>query len=99
MDALHDSAAELRKAEPHLTAEQSFAKVYRLNPELARRERAAARGGDSMTESGATLWRRLMVSPVFLRPAVVHLSLYGVTWAAWFPRPCRPFFQFARGAT
>jgi hypothetical protein len=40
---LQELAADLRKAQPHLSAEQAFAKVMRLNPALAARERAASR--------------------------------------------------------
>jgi hypothetical protein len=42
-DQLMVKANELQKREPHLSREQSFAKAYQQNPELARAERAANR--------------------------------------------------------
>jgi hypothetical protein len=43
MSELHAKASDLRKAQPSLTQEGAFAKVYRLYPELARAEREASR--------------------------------------------------------
>jgi hypothetical protein len=42
IDALQAKAEELRKAQPHLSKEQSFAKAFESNPDLARRERRAS---------------------------------------------------------
>ena len=42
-DQLMVKANELQKREPHLSREQSFAKAYQQNPELARTERQANR--------------------------------------------------------
>jgi hypothetical protein len=42
-DALLVKADELRRREPGLTKEQSFAKAYQQNPELAARERSENR--------------------------------------------------------
>lgn len=43
LDALRARADDLRKFDPNLTPEQAFAKVYRLEPALAARERSASR--------------------------------------------------------
>src|SRR5579863_92575 len=43
MDELNVAADELRKRDPNLSREQAFAKAYKFNPDLAARERAAAR--------------------------------------------------------
>jgi hypothetical protein len=43
LDELQARADELRKADPNLSKEQAFAKVYLAEPDLAARERSAAR--------------------------------------------------------
>ena len=43
LSELRDRATELRASDPRLTPEGAFAKAYRMFPDLARRERQAAR--------------------------------------------------------
>jgi hypothetical protein len=43
MAALSSKAEEIRKVMPHLSHEQSFARAYKMNPELAKAERSASR--------------------------------------------------------
>jgi hypothetical protein len=43
MDQLNAKAEELRNLHPSLSPEQAFAKVYKVYPELAKREHSARR--------------------------------------------------------
>jgi len=43
LEELRRLAVEIRKAQPHLSESQAFAKAYRANPSLAARERQASR--------------------------------------------------------
>ena len=43
LEELRTKAGELRASDPRLTPEGAFAKAYRMFPDLARRERQAAR--------------------------------------------------------
>jgi hypothetical protein len=43
LDQLNAKAEELRNMHPELSPEQAFSRVYKMNPELAKAERSAAR--------------------------------------------------------